>query len=66
MSFKRLQTEKAAADRALSELTPLQTIQEIDALREYLQNVNLKAEVRDSECPSRSAITHYLRADDAG
>ncbi|PSS37549.1 hypothetical protein PHLCEN_2v565 [Hermanssonia centrifuga] len=49
MSFKRLQTEKAAADRALSELTPLQTIQEIDALRDYLQNVNLKAEMTQDE-----------------
>ena len=44
-SFKRLQAEKAAADRILCELTPLESIQEVDALRDFLQNVNFKTEV---------------------
>ena len=34
------------ADRILRELTPLETVQEADALRDYLQNMNLKNEVR--------------------
>ena len=48
-SFKRLQAEKTAADRIFRELTPLESIQEADALRDFLQNVNFKTEVRISE-----------------
>ena len=47
-SFKRLQAEKTAADRIFRELTPLESIQEADALRDFLQNVNFKTEVRIS------------------
>ena len=45
-SFKRLQAEKLAADTVLRELSPLQTMQDVDSLRDYLQNVALKTEVR--------------------
>lgn len=44
-SFKRLQAEKTAADTVLREFTPLESLRESDALRDYLQNVLLKTEV---------------------
>ena len=44
-SFKRLQAEKLAADKVLQELTPLQSVQEVESLRDYLQNMNMKTEV---------------------
>ncbi|KAJ3546976.1 hypothetical protein NM688_g5452 [Phlebia brevispora] len=48
-SFKRLQAEKAAADRILQEMTPVQTIQETDALKDFLQNINFKTEMAQDE-----------------
>jgi hypothetical protein len=45
-SFKKLQAEKLAADAVLRELSPLQTMQDVGALRDYLQNYGLKTEVR--------------------
>ncbi|KAJ7786400.1 hypothetical protein B0H16DRAFT_1657710 [Mycena metata] len=44
-SFKRLQAEKAAADAILRELTPLETISDSQALRDFVQNVVLKSEI---------------------
>lgn len=44
-SFKRLQAEKLAADSVLCELTPLKSIQDAAALKEYIANVNTKTEV---------------------
>lgn len=44
-SFKRLQAEKHAADMVIRELTPLEGTKDIGGLRDYLQNMNLKAEV---------------------
>ena len=44
-SFKRLQEEKLAADRVLRELTSVESVIEVDALRDFLQNMNLKTEV---------------------
>jgi hypothetical protein len=44
-SFKRLQAERLSADAVLRELSPLQTMQDIDGLRDYLQNLGLKTEV---------------------
>ncbi|KAJ3849834.1 hypothetical protein EV368DRAFT_46521 [Lentinula lateritia] len=51
-SFKRLQAEKTAADTVLREFTPLESLRESDALRDYLQNVLLKTEL------SRNEIQH--------
>ncbi|KAH9950472.1 hypothetical protein B0H21DRAFT_868888 [Amylocystis lapponica] len=48
-SFKRLQAEKLAADKVVQEFTPLETVQEVDALRDYLQNMNLKTEMAQDE-----------------
>ncbi|KAI0704949.1 hypothetical protein BC835DRAFT_1403872 [Cytidiella melzeri] len=48
-SFKRLQAEKVAADRVLQDMTSVQTIQEVDALRDFLQNMNFKAEMTQDE-----------------
>ncbi|GJE87588.1 GRIP domain-containing protein [Phanerochaete sordida] len=48
-SFKRLQAEKAAADRILRELTPVETIAEADGLRDFLQNMNMKTEMAQDE-----------------
>ncbi|KAG5648052.1 hypothetical protein DXG03_007087 [Asterophora parasitica] len=44
-SFKRLQAEKQAADLVLRELTPLETLQDSTALREYLQSLTSKTEI---------------------
>lgn len=44
-SFKRLQAEKLAADSVLRELSPLETMQDVNGLRDYLQNLGLKTEV---------------------
>lgn len=44
-SFKRLQAEKAAADAVLKELSPLETISDSQALRDFVQNAVLKSEV---------------------
>lgn len=52
-SFKRLQAEKLAADAVLRELTPLESLQESDALRDYLQNMSAKAKV--------NSLLHYVR-----
>ncbi|CCM05148.1 uncharacterized protein FIBRA_07357 [Fibroporia radiculosa] len=48
-SFKRLQAEKIAADKVVKELTPLETLKDVDALRDYLQNVNIKTEMAQDE-----------------
>ncbi|KAJ7837533.1 hypothetical protein B0H14DRAFT_2791069 [Mycena olivaceomarginata] len=44
-SFKRLQAEKAAADAVLKELSPLETISDSQALRDFVQNAVLKSEI---------------------
>lgn len=44
-SFKRLQAEKVAADRVLQELTPVESITDVESLRDFIQNMNLKTEV---------------------
>lgn len=49
-SFKRLQAEKLAADKILQELTPLQSVQEVESLRDYLQNMSMKTEVGITGC----------------
>ncbi|THH20641.1 hypothetical protein EW146_g766 [Bondarzewia mesenterica] len=48
-SFKRIQAEKLAADRVLQDLTPVQTMQDADGLRDYLQNFTLKVEMSQDE-----------------
>ncbi|KAI8980649.1 hypothetical protein BD414DRAFT_102806 [Trametes punicea] len=48
-SFKRLQAEKLAADRVLRELTSLESMTEVDALRDFLQNMTLKNEMAQDE-----------------
>jgi glutaredoxin 2 len=46
MSFKRLQAEKMAADSVIRELTPVDGVTDTGGLRDYLQNIALKVEVR--------------------
>ncbi|THV04873.1 hypothetical protein K435DRAFT_648447 [Dendrothele bispora CBS 962.96] len=48
-SFKRLQAEKLAADSVLRELTPVETLQDSDGLRSYLQNIAAKVEISQEE-----------------
>ncbi|KAJ3823618.1 hypothetical protein F5880DRAFT_501208 [Lentinula raphanica] len=48
-SFKRLQAEKTAADTVLREFTPLESIRDSDALRDFLHNVALKTELSQEE-----------------
>jgi hypothetical protein len=40
-----LQAEKLASDQLIRELTPLEGIDDVEGLKDYLQNVALKAEV---------------------
>ncbi|EPQ61437.1 hypothetical protein GLOTRDRAFT_102471 [Gloeophyllum trabeum ATCC 11539] len=47
-SFKRLQAEKLAADRVLREFTPLESMKDAEALKDFLQNTKSQAEVRHS------------------
>jgi len=42
---KDCRPRRLAADAVLRELSPLQTMQDIDGLRDYLQNLGLKTEV---------------------
>ncbi|TBU34549.1 peroxisomal membrane anchor protein conserved region-domain-containing protein [Dichomitus squalens] len=48
-SFKRLQAEKLAADRVLRELTSVESVTEVDALRDFLQNMSFKTEMAQDE-----------------
>ncbi|GLB36220.1 putative mediator complex subunit Med5 [Lyophyllum shimeji] len=48
-SFKRLQAEKQAADLVLRELTPLESIQDSSALRDYFRSITSKAEIFQDE-----------------
>lgn len=45
-SFKRLQAERLAADDVIRELTPLEDMKDTAALRDFLSNMNMKAEVK--------------------
>ncbi|KAI9445199.1 hypothetical protein H4582DRAFT_897979 [Lactarius indigo] len=47
-SFSKLQAEKTAADKVLQELTSVQSFQDADALRDYLQNAHLKVETKSN------------------
>ncbi|KAI0307801.1 hypothetical protein B0F90DRAFT_1813194 [Multifurca ochricompacta] len=48
-SFGKLQSEKSAMDKVLQELTPVQSCQDAGALRDYLQNAQLKIEMSQDE-----------------
>ena len=45
-SLAKLQAERLAADKVLQEMTSLKGCQDADGLRDYLQNAQLKVEVR--------------------
>lgn len=62
-SFARLQAEKLAADHVVQELTSAQSCQDADGLRDYLQNAQLKVEVRlhTSHHPVLLTWTRYRR-----
>lgn len=48
-SFKKLQAEWLAADALVRELTPLEDIKNVAALRDYLTNMNMKLELSQDE-----------------
>ncbi|KAG6878377.1 hypothetical protein C0993_007559 [Termitomyces sp. T159_Od127] len=48
-SFKRLQEEKQAADLVLQQLTPLQSVHDTSALREYFWNLDSKTGIFQNE-----------------
>lgn len=48
-SFAKLQAERTAADKVLQEFTSIQSCQDADALRDYLQNAHLKVEISQDE-----------------
>ncbi|KAF4623672.1 hypothetical protein D9613_001865 [Agrocybe pediades] len=45
-SFKRLQAEKLAADNVLKEISPLESISDANALRDFLTNLHTKDQAR--------------------
>ncbi|KAH0590647.1 hypothetical protein H2248_000777 [Termitomyces sp. 'cryptogamus'] len=49
LSFKRLQEEKQAADRVFQEFTPLESVHDTSALREYLGNLKSTTEIFQDE-----------------
>ncbi|KAH7931049.1 hypothetical protein BV22DRAFT_1101415 [Leucogyrophana mollusca] len=49
ISFKRLQAERLVADSIFRELTPLEDTKDVDALRDYLSNMNMKTELTQDE-----------------
>jgi hypothetical protein len=61
-SFKKLQAEKLAADKVLRELTSVEGIDNVDALRDYLQNASLTVEV--CTCPLYDAHAVNVRLSD--
>ncbi|KAF5355875.1 hypothetical protein D9756_003815 [Leucocoprinus leucothites] len=48
-SFKRLQAEKLAADAVLHDMTPLEGIQDVIALKEYFESLKSKTDVFQGE-----------------
>lgn len=48
-SFKKLQAERFAADALICELTPLEDVKNVAALRDYLTNMNMKLELSQDE-----------------
>lgn len=48
-SFKKLQAERFAADALIRELTPLEDVKNVAALRDYLTNMNMKLELSQDE-----------------
>ncbi|KAF8585573.1 hypothetical protein K439DRAFT_1409943 [Ramaria rubella] len=48
-SFKRLQAEKRAVDTVIKELTPLQSITDIDGLRDHFKSLEMKTEISADE-----------------
>ncbi|KAI6136699.1 hypothetical protein F5141DRAFT_1185604 [Pisolithus sp. B1] len=48
-SFKKLQAERLAVDALVRELTPLEDIRNVAALRDYLSNMNMKLELSQDE-----------------
>ncbi|KAG6902913.1 hypothetical protein C0995_010083 [Termitomyces sp. Mi166 len=49
ISFKHLQEEKQTADLMLQEITPLESVHNSSALREYLRNLNSTTEIFQDE-----------------
>ncbi|KAG6334299.1 hypothetical protein ID866_4796 [Astraeus odoratus] len=48
-SFKKLQAERLAVDGVMRELTPLEDVKDVTAVRDYLTNVNMKVELGQDE-----------------
>jgi len=55
VAFKKLQTGKAAADTVIHELTPLEGVEDVEGLRDYLRNMTLKNEVG---CPHSTQVIY--------
>lgn len=64
-SFAELQAEKLAADNVLQEMTPVQGCQDAVGLHNYLQNTQLKVEVRShaSYYPNLAHMDQMLQDD---
>ncbi|KAG8681335.1 hypothetical protein FRC08_015705, partial [Ceratobasidium sp. 394] len=60
-SFKRLQAEKAAADKLIREVSSLEGLSDLDALRDYMVNQKLKVEISNEEI---KRLTTQIRQQD--
>ncbi|KAH7915816.1 peroxisomal membrane anchor protein conserved region-domain-containing protein [Hygrophoropsis aurantiaca] len=48
-SFKRLQAERLVVDQVFRDLTPLEDTKDVEALRDFLSNMNIKTELTQDE-----------------
>ncbi|KAG8748534.1 hypothetical protein FRC10_003668 [Ceratobasidium sp. 414] len=56
-SFKRLQAEKVAADKLIKEVSSLEGLSDLDALRDYMVNQKMKVEISNEEIKRLMAQT---------
>ncbi|KAG9106240.1 hypothetical protein FRC07_008896, partial [Ceratobasidium sp. 392] len=60
-SFKRLQAEKIAADKLVREVSSLEGLSDLDALRDYMVNQKMKVEISNEEI---KRLTSQIRQQD--
>ncbi|KAG9098844.1 hypothetical protein FRC06_005903 [Ceratobasidium sp. 370] len=60
-SFKRLQAEKVAADKLIREVSSLEGLSDLDALRDYMMNQRMKVEISNEEI---KRLTAQIRRQD--
>ena len=60
-SFKRLQAEKRTADQVLKELTPVESITDVEGLRDHFKSLDMKTQVRVLSPSFSQILTSFLK-----